>query len=68
MERLVYNINLMRSLCGDIAREKDPDKTEQLLALLHAVIKDDQEEIRIRLKFLASRYADFLTSESKAAD
>jgi hypothetical protein len=64
----VYDIDLMRSLCGDIAREKDPKKTEQLLALLHAIIKDDQEEVRTRVKFLARRYADFLTSDSKAAD
>jgi hypothetical protein len=64
----LYDIDLMRSLYGDIAHEKDPKKTEELQALPHAIIKDDQEEVRIRVKFLARRYADFLTSESKAAD
>ena len=67
-EGLVYQLDLIRSLCGDIAHEKDPQKTEQLLALLHAIIKDDQEEVRTRVKFLARRYADFLTPDSKAAD
>jgi predicted secreted protein len=65
---LVYDIHFIRALCDDMAHEKDPKKTEQLLALLQAVVKDDQEEVRVRMKFLARRYAHFLTSESKAAD
>jgi hypothetical protein len=38
-----------------------------LIALLQAVIKDDQEEIRVRLAFLNSKYAAAI-SEAKAAD
>jgi len=64
----VYNVEFMRVLCADIAHEKDAKKTEQLLELLHAVMKDDQEEVRTRIKFLARRYSNFLTSESRAAD
>jgi len=64
----VYDTDFLRALCGDIAHEKDPKKTEQLLELLHAVVRDDQEEVRTRIKFLARRYSNFLTSESKAAD
>ncbi len=29
---------------------------EELLSLLQAVIKDDQEEIRLRMSFLAKKY------------
>jgi hypothetical protein len=47
--------------------EKDPHKAEELISLLQAVIRDDQEEVRIRLAFLAKKYAAFL-SDSKAAD
>ena len=64
----MYNVEFMRALCGDIAHEKDAKKTEELLELLQAVVKDDQEEVRTRIKFLARRYSNFLTSESKAAD
>jgi hypothetical protein len=37
-----------------------------LIALLQAVIKDDQEETRMRLAFLTSKYA--VISDAKAAD
>jgi hypothetical protein len=47
--------------------EKDPHKAEELISLLQAVIRDDQEEVRIRLAFLAKKYAAFF-SDSKAAD
>jgi hypothetical protein len=38
-----------------------------LIALLQAVIKDDQEEMRMRLAFLTSKYAA-VVSDAKAAD
>jgi hypothetical protein len=56
----VYNINLVRQLCKDIAEEKDPQRTAELADLLQAVIKDDQEEIRLRLGFLAKVYPPML--------
>jgi hypothetical protein len=34
---------------------------------LQAVIKDDQEDVRVRMAFLAKKYAAVI-SESKAAD
>ena len=52
----MYNINLVRQLCKDIAEEKDSQRTAELADLLQAVIKDDQEEIRLRLSFLAKVY------------
>src|SRR4029077_14810346 len=61
----VYNADLVRQLCGEIANEKDREKTQDLLSLLQAVIKDNQEDIRIRMAFLAKKYG--LVSDSKSA-
>jgi hypothetical protein len=63
----MYNIDLLRQLCRDIANEKDPQKEQDLVSILQAVIKEDQEEIRVRMAFLAKKYADVI-SDSNAAD
>jgi hypothetical protein len=63
----VYNVDLLRQLCRDIANEKDSEKEQDLVSVLRAVIKEDQEEIRIRVAFLAKKYANAI-SDSKAAD
>jgi hypothetical protein len=52
----VYNTNIVRQLCAEIAREKYSQKVQELLSLLHAIIREDQEEIRIRMAFLAKKY------------
>lgn len=64
----MYDVGLVRSLCQEIADENDPEKAEELTALLRAVVKDDQEEVRTRMAFLAKKYAYAFTSDSKAAD
>jgi hypothetical protein len=71
----VYDTDLVRQLCREIAEEQDPKKTGELVSLLHAMIKDDQDEVRTRLSFLAQRYANLIDEsrydskdESKAAD
>ncbi len=53
----LYNTDLVRKLCGEIASEQNPDKVSELMALLRAVISDDQAEIRTRMAFLAKKYA-----------
>jgi hypothetical protein len=63
----VFDIQLVRTLCQDITEEKDPPRVEELLRLLQAVIKDDQEEVRLRMSFLARKYAA-VVSDSNAAD
>jgi hypothetical protein len=63
----VYNAELVRQLCVEILTEQNRQRAEELIALLQAVIKEDQEEIRVRMAFLAKKYSDVL-SESKAAD
>ena len=67
----MYNSDLVRKLCGDILNEKDSQKAEELISLLQAVIKDDQEEVRVRMAFLAKKYEKYAAvfiNESKAAD
>jgi hypothetical protein len=52
----LFDADLVRSLCKEIIDETDPDKTADLLSLLHAVIKDDQEEVRLRALFIVKKY------------
>ena len=63
----MYNVDLLRQLCRDIANEKDSEKEQYQVSVLRAVIREDQEEIRVRMAFLAKKYADAI-SDSKAAD
>jgi hypothetical protein len=62
----VYNADLVRQLCGEIVKENDPEKAKDLISLLQAVIKDDQDEVRIRMAFLAKKYV--IVANSKLAD
>ena len=57
----------MRQLCGDIAAETDPQKVQDLISLLQAVVRENQEEIRVRMAFLARKYVDVI-QQAKAAD
>ena len=63
----MYNVDLLRQLCRDITNEKDSEKEQDLVSVLRAVIREDQEEIRVRMAFLAKKYANAI-SDSKAAD
>ena len=56
----------MRKLGGDILNA-DPGRVQDLISLLPAVMKEDQEEIRIRMAFLAQKYANAI-KDSQAAD
>jgi len=64
----VYDAELVRLICRDIDKAKDdPQKEQELLSLLQAVIREDQEEMRIRMAFLAKKYAAAI-SDANAAD
>jgi hypothetical protein len=42
----VYDVELVRLICRDINNAKgDPQKEQELISLLQAVIKEDQEEM-----------------------
>ncbi|MGH9682282.1 MAG: hypothetical protein ACRD4S_01530 [Candidatus Acidiferrales bacterium] len=63
----MYDVGLLQRLCLKISAEKDPKTIDELLTLLEAIIKDDQEELRVKLAFLAKKYANAF-SESEAND
>lgn len=63
----MYNVQLVRELAREIVSEQDPQKAQDLLSFLQAVIKEDVEEIRIRALFLANNYP-INDSKSQAAD
>jgi hypothetical protein len=64
----VYNLELVRQLCREINNAKgDAQREEELLSLLQAVIREDHEEVRIRMSFLRKKYGHAI-SDAKAAD
>lgn len=63
----MYDVELVRHLCRQIRAESDPDKVLDLVSLLNPVLREAQEEIRIRIDFLAKKYA-FALSGSETAD
>ena len=64
----MYDTDLVRLICRELTDETDPHKNDELTCLLRAVLKDDQEEVEVRMAFLARRYAHlFVASESEDA-
>ena len=64
----MYDVELVRLICRNINNAKDdPQKEQELLSLLQAIIREDQEEVRLRMAFLAKQYA-LAISDAKAAD
>ena len=64
----VYDVELVCLICRDINNAKDdPRKEQELISLLQAVIREDQEEMRIKMALLAKKYAAVI-SDAKAAD
>jgi len=64
----VFDTDLVRNLCGEIVEETDPRKTEDLMGLLQSVIKDDQEDTRLRMLYLAKKYGSVMDDSTMAAD
>jgi hypothetical protein len=62
----MYDTELVRSISRQICEETDPDKTDELLQLLKAVIHNDFEEVRTRMEFLHQKYA-LMTGNRDAA-
>jgi hypothetical protein len=63
----MYNVGLVRQLCRDIYdAEPDAPREEQLLFLLQEVAREDQDELRFRMAFLAETYLTAVRAETKA--
>lgn len=54
----VYDFDLIRRLCTEISAEKDEARAHDLISLLQAVIREDMDEIRMRMEFLKLKYAN----------
>ena len=63
----MYDVNFVRQICRDINSEGDPVKTSNLIALLDAVLKEDVEEVRLRMAYLAKKYGIVESSSETAA-
>jgi hypothetical protein len=53
----VYDVEMIRSLCAEAANEQDPERSEELIALLQAVLRENVEEIKLKASYLAKRHA-----------
>jgi hypothetical protein len=62
-KEIVLNPAIIRRACKQLARENDPQTDRELLSLLEAVVRDDQEEVRLRLHYLAKQHKSFLQDE-----
>jgi hypothetical protein len=60
---VLFDPGPVRSICRDLAVETNPERVQDLMSLLQAVIRDDQEEVWLRLLCLAEKYAPVLKDE-----
>jgi hypothetical protein len=57
---LLYDVNLIRAICRDISSEADPEKAEDLVALLRASMREDREQFKARIRSLTKQYSHLL--------
>jgi hypothetical protein len=60
----MYDIGLIRRFCEIILDEPDEEKQQDLLDLLSAIVRENDEEIALRLKFLEKKYAFALEADA----
>lgn len=52
----MFESDLLRYLCRELATEENSDRMEELLWAIRTVVRDNQEEARLRLQYIATRY------------
>lgn len=52
----VYDVEFIRSLCAKAAKEEDPERSEELIVLLQAVLRENVEEIKLKASYLAKHH------------
>ena len=60
----MFNAELVRSICQKMTAESDPLIVRDLNSLLLSVVRDNHEEVRLRIAYLAIAYG-FTFDESK---
>ena len=60
----MFDAGLIRQICQELAKEKDSHRVQELVSLLQGVVRDDQEEFRLRLHYLVKKYESALKDEA----
>ena len=53
---VVYDVNFARKLCQRIGVEQESEKVQDMLGLLVAVARGNDEEVWLRMTFLEHKY------------
>jgi hypothetical protein len=53
---ILYDPMLLRQICRELSVENDPEKVQDLVALLRAVVENDQAKLRSESHHLVDRY------------
>jgi hypothetical protein len=56
----MFDPDLVRYLCRKLAVENDPQRFNELLSTLHAVVSSDSEDTRLRMAYLVKHYPGLL--------
>ena len=57
----MFDPDLVRSICRKLAIERDSEKAKELFDALHAIFTSNNEEVRVRLLFLAKRHPEIFS-------
>ena len=60
----MLNPAIIRRTCKQLAVEQDSQRARELLLLLESVVRDDQEEVRLRLNYIAKHDKFLLEDEA----
>lgn len=52
----MFDAELLRKICKELLTEKDSERLQELLSLLCALVEDDWEDVRVKLRQLSERY------------
>jgi hypothetical protein len=58
----------IRDLCQEILKEEDPTRVRELIGLLRSVVEGGQDETRMRVRLIAKRYRQQISSLALGRD
>lgn len=53
----IFDVDRVHRLCLEISASNDPQRIDELLGLIQAVLSDNYDELCVRLNFLREKYA-----------
>jgi hypothetical protein len=64
----MFDPDLVRDICGRLSAEHDPQRFDELLSTLRAVISSENEDARLRMEYIARHYPEVVADlQSEAA-